>query len=43
MPVRAEDGAPIGSPPHRRGKATDEILEAIDERITPAQAGKSHR
>ena len=31
----------LGSPPRMRGKVMMQILEKLDERITPAYAGKS--
>ncbi len=33
--------AVIGSPPHVRGKATDQVKLIANSRITPACAGKS--
>ena len=33
--------SPLGSPPHRRGKEIDRLHKAINNRITPAWAGKS--
>ena len=32
----------LGSPPQVRGKQLDELQTEIDERITPAGAGKTH-
>ena len=41
LPSRLLSRQGRGSPPHGRGKVIKTVLEKLDQRITPAWAGKS--